>query len=188
MTKGIKGFQKGHRHSEATKKKIGLANRGIWVNYNCDFCGKANEEKESHYKKSRFHFCDMECYKSFVKNQPFFKQNAYRGVRKKGHSKQVYYKNYCKNHPENTSHLKARRYAREKGAIGSHALKEWQDLKKSCGYKCVGCGNVGPLTKDHITPLSEGGTDYIENIQPMCRSCNSKKWKHIYKNPELLSK
>jgi 5-methylcytosine-specific restriction endonuclease McrA len=116
---------------------------------------------------------------------PFEEQHAYKGIRKCGESKQVYHRNYCKNNPENISHLKARRYARERCAEGSHSLKEWQALKRIYRNKCGMCGEEKKLTKDHIIPLSEGGTDYIDNIQPLCRNCNSKKWKHIYENPEL---
>jgi len=187
MPKGIKGFQKGHEVSKETRIKIGLANRGIWIKFRCDYCGKENEEKQSHYRNSKRHFCGMKCYKKFVRERmPIQEQNAYRGVRKKGESRQIYHRNYCKNHPENIAHLKARRYAREKGAEGNHTLNEWEGLKKKYNYCCAICGERKPLTKDHIIPLSEGGTDYIDNIQPLCRNCNSKKWKYIYENSDLL--
>jgi endogenous inhibitor of DNA gyrase (YacG/DUF329 family) len=168
----------GHKHSEETKKKIGLANRGIWIKFNCDYCGKENEEKQSHYKKSKKHFCSMKCYAKYREEKMSFEeQPTYKGIRKKGDTKQIYYRNYCKRHSENIAHLKARRYARERGAIGSHSLQEWENLKQKYDFKCAICGKERPLTKDHIVPLSLGGTDYIENIQPLCRSCNSKKWK-----------
>ena len=34
-------------HSEETKKKIGIANRGVWIKFKCDNCGKENEEKHN---------------------------------------------------------------------------------------------------------------------------------------------
>ena len=58
------------------------------------------------------------------------------------------------------------------------------------GYYVVSvCGECKPLTKDHIIPLSKGGSNYITNIQPLCRNCNSKKNnKIIHDNPELLKR
>lgn len=31
------------------------------------------------------------------------------------------------------------------------------------------------MTKDHIVPRSEGGTDSLSNLQTMCKPCNNKK-------------
>ena len=177
-------------HSEETKKKIGLANRGEWIVFNCENCGIEKEEKKSHFIKKKRHYCSMKCYSEHRKTWCFTEQNSYKGVRKKGDSKQVYHFNYCKNNKDVISHLKARRYAKEKNAIGSHSLTEWNELKDSYGNVCAFCGSNAKMTKDHIIPLSKNGTDYIENIQPLCKSCNSKKHNkilNIYENPELLS-
>jgi 5-methylcytosine-specific restriction endonuclease McrA len=32
------------------------------------------------------------------------------------------------------------------------------------------------LEADHVVPLTRGGTDDIGNIQPLCGSCNRKKF------------
>lgn len=40
---------------------------------------------------------------------------------------------------------------------------------------CVICGGSDNLTVDHKLPLSEGGTDDLENLQTMCQPCNHQK-------------
>lgn len=68
-----------------------------------------------------------------------------------------------------------RRNARMKGAVGSHTHIQWVVLMNKFGWRCACCKQPKKLTKDHIVPLVAGGSDYIENIQPLCRECNSSK-------------
>lgn len=42
-------------------------------------------------------------------------------------------------------------------------------------YRCVHCGTHKDLTVDHIKPESKGGDRSMDNLQTLCRSCNSKK-------------
>jgi hypothetical protein len=70
-------------------------------------------------------------------------------------------------------------------APGEYTTEEWEALKNSF-ERCPRCeiawaniepppGRVSVVTADHIVPLSRGGTNYIDNIQPLCFRCNSKK-------------
>lgn len=42
-------------------------------------------------------------------------------------------------------------------------------------YACVICKRTEDLCVDHVIPEIEGGSDEIDNLQTLCRSCNSKK-------------
>jgi 5-methylcytosine-specific restriction endonuclease McrA len=52
---------------------------------------------------------------------------------------------------------------------------EWLEKLKSFGSKCVNCGSSEKITIDHIVPISKGGTNHINNLQPLCGYCNSSK-------------
>jgi len=60
-------------------------------------------------------------------------------------------------------------------SLGRHTKTEWLGLVTAAGGVCVLCGVAAVEAKDHIVPLSRGGSDGISNIQPVCQSCNSRK-------------
>lgn len=56
-----------------------------------------------------------------------------------------------------------------------YTVDEWTNLCAHYDYRCLACGEQKPLTADHIVPLSRGGSNSIDNIQPLCHRCNSIK-------------
>lgn len=60
--------------------------------------------------------------------------------------------------------------------------EDWEAILLRWGNVCAICGRgktLVELTVDHIIPLSLGGKHCKENIQPLCRSCNSRKGNSI---------
>lgn len=78
-----------------------------------------------------------------------------------------------------------RRRARLLASDGSYTLAEWQELLARHA-RCPSClrawedipspaDRSSVVTVDHIVPISRGGSNRIENLQPLCFSCNSRK-------------
>jgi len=52
---------------------------------------------------------------------------------------------------------------------------EWLAIKAAYQNACAYCGASGPLTVDHIVPVSRGGDHCADNVVPACPACNSGK-------------
>jgi len=68
-----------------------------------------------------------------------------------------------------------RRRARLLGSTGTFTEAQFQALCAHYGNICLCCGEPKELTRDHVVPLVNGGSNDISNIQPLCQSCNSSK-------------
>ncbi len=76
----------------------------------------------------------------------------------------------------NSRKRKAAKYA----SRGNFTAKEFEELCERYGNKCLCCGDAEALLEaDHVVPLTRGGSDDISNIQPLCGSCNRKKFVNI---------
>jgi len=82
--------------------------------------------------------------------------------------------------------LKRNYIAKKRGIIHDFTEEEWQQKLESTNGICLMCNkNVGidKLALDHIIPVSKApvGLVYtIDDVQPICGSCNSQKGNKIY--------
>jgi len=103
------------------------------------------------------------------------------GIKWRKNNKNKLYENQkrynSKHRDERRAHKKRRRIAK-KGINGSHTLTDMKFLYKYQQGKCACCNKeilFNELTEDHIIPLSWGGSNYRQNIQLLCMTCNSSK-------------
>jgi 5-methylcytosine-specific restriction endonuclease McrA len=164
----------------------------------CPVCGKTWENQRSqkgdkycsrrcYQKATGIQDCICErCHKRFHPNQQT-KANRYcshachslavrMAPEKLRHHRLTYNQKYRREHPGWTHAVKAKRRAIENGAPGHFSATDWVSIKHRQRYRCAICGKRKKLTVDHIIALSNGGSNFPENIQGLCGPCNSQKW------------
>ncbi len=67
------------------------------------------------------------------------------------------------------------RVIRLRTEIAQNYEKFKRTLKKRDGNTCRHCGTDKLLEIDHVSPVSKGGGNALENLQLLCRNCNAKK-------------
>ncbi len=165
--------------SDFCKKK---ANKG-GLNYQCRSCSNeynkqyridnhiARKEYTQKYKERH-----KENYRKQYESNPEKMRKLWRDQYKQNiESKRESARKYRKNNPEKRRVMAQIRRARIIGNGGSYTEVEWKELKEKYGNKCLRCKKKKKLTVDHIIPISKGGTSNINNLQPLCKSCNSIK-------------
>lgn len=72
--------------------------------------------------------------------------------------------------------MRAEYVERRKSAPGSHTEDEWQMVLAAYLHRCAYCGtDRRALVREHVVPVSAGGTNDIGNMVPACQPCNARK-------------
>jgi len=152
-------------------KKLGCANARDWYLKNKEIAIQNNKSWRERNKQKSAEYSHKwrennpqkmgESRRSWQKNNP--EKSAVIGMiwRRKNPGKCIEY-----NH---------KRRARVFAGGGSFTSQEWEDLKTKFNNTCLCCGIMEKLTADHVIPVSKGGSSNIDNIQPLCKTCNSSK-------------
>lgn len=57
----------------------------------------------------------------------------------------------------------------------THSKSDWEEMKDYF-WECVRCWCKDQIEKDHIVAVYNWWSDWIENLQPLCKRCNTAKW------------
>jgi 5-methylcytosine-specific restriction endonuclease McrA len=83
-------------------------------------------------------------------------------------------------HPDSVKARGRVRRARKAGSTEHFTIEQWNELCEQYQNRCLCCGETPPrLEPDHVIPLARGGSDTIDNIQPLCPPCNRKKYVRV---------
>ncbi len=147
-----------------------------WASKNTDKVRKYFREYAQKYRSVHPKKVKDSNAKRYKNNPEYYKSRAKKYYKQNVDQCKLRSSNYAKKHPEWNRQNSRNRRATIRGSLGKILKGEWEELCNSFGNKCLCCGkNDVLLTLDHIVPLKLGGSNTIDNAQPLCLSCNSKK-------------
>lgn len=82
---------------------------------------------------------------------------------------------WFRDNPEHAATLTALRRSRLRGVESTLTNAEWEAIKQRFDHCCAYCGEQRKLTRDHVIPISKGGSNTADNVVPACKPCNSRK-------------
>ncbi len=85
---------------------------------------------------------------------------------------------WSKKNPDKKAVYKHTRRAKERNAEGRFTAGDLAKIRLSQDNLCTICKvslDTVKIDIDHITPLSKGGSNWPDNIQLLCQSCNRRK-------------
>lgn len=65
---------------------------------------------------------------------------------------------------------------------GRHTKEEWKEMKEFFDNTCCCCmgdSGLANVEKDHVIPIYQGGSDGLDNLQPLCARCNASKGSNV---------
>jgi len=170
------------RREEDGEKYLGYDRK--WRKRNPEYMKEYNKK---YYERNREKYSEY-AKKKWKENPEYYEKNrekreeCFREWYKKNREKwKGYVKKYNQTEKGKASRQRedAKRRVRESEIINTLTSEEWLNILKEYGYKCAYCGKEFDLfdlpERDHIIPVSKGGSNTKENIVPACRHCNSSK-------------
>lgn len=158
-------------YRKANKEKV-ASKMKEWYVKNKERMHKYHKEYRENNKKER----NAACKKWSLDNKEYLREYHKKYYEEHRDHKKEIVKKYRKENPDKVQVARYIRNERVRNNGGSVTAKEWIEIKKLYGNKCLCCGKTNiPLHIDHVIPLSLGGRNSIENLQPLCKSCNSRK-------------
>ena len=199
----IKEYEKNNKERiRKIKKKWSDKNKEYYKNYRENNKNKAKEYSKKYRNdnqdrlnklKKEYRNNNKDKIKEYYKDNRIKLAELKKEYRNNNKDKiRIYEKKHYKEHPELARKRDRKRRAIKEKIIETFSDKEWlQKLKNTFGV-CPRCNKyvgMAYLTLDHIYPVSLAYKDYlktgikeiytIDDVQPLCRSCNSKKYNTI---------